>query len=94
MRLTRASVSHAATLIVACMVMACTSPDSEEPGFALQARGGSYVDGSGRLGLAVLATLRDADGSGSWFAAGGDATVVCGRGTFDDRDDLVFTVNP
>jgi hypothetical protein len=24
----------------------------------------------------------------------GDATFVCGGGTFDDRDDLVFAVNP
>jgi hypothetical protein len=28
------------------------------------------------------------------FRYGGDAAVVCGRGTFDDRDDLVFMVNP
>lgn len=48
---------------LALFAAACGSSD---PGsrYALQARLGVYDDGSGRLGLAVLATLRDASGTG------------------------------
>ena len=49
-----------------------------QPGrYALQARLGVYQDGSGRAGLAVLATLRDDTGAGPsvpWSAAVSDAT--------------------
>lgn len=43
----------------------------------------SYTLPSGAV-QAVRAQLRYA----------GDATIVCGAGTFDDRDDLVFAINP
>src|SRR5512133_1708009 len=39
--------------------------------FVLQATGGTYTDGSGRVGLAVLATLRDAGGAGPQVAWSG-----------------------
>lgn len=42
----------------------CAGSDSGGDGYTLQARGGTYVDGTGRLGLAVLTTLRDGDGAG------------------------------
>lgn len=37
---------------------------TDDEGLALQARGGTYVDGTGRLGLALLITLRDDAGVG------------------------------
>jgi hypothetical protein len=48
---------------LATLLVASCGGTSDE-GFALQARGGAYVDGTGRLGLALLATVRDGDGLG------------------------------
>ena len=45
-------------------VLGCGSGRSSSPPYALQARIGTYDDGSGRAGLAVLATLRDGAGNG------------------------------
>jgi len=39
-------------------------PESERDGWVLRLTGGSYSDGSGRVGLALLATLRDEQGRG------------------------------
>ncbi len=52
------------------------SSSAPPPGYALQARLGVYQDGSGRAGLAVLATLRDGAGAGPpapWSASVSDA---------------------
>lgn len=40
------------------------APSSSAPPYALEARLGAYDDGSGRIGLAILATLRDEAGTG------------------------------
>ncbi len=51
---------------------ACGRSSGPPPGYALQARLGVYQDGSGRAGLAMLATLRDGTGAGPpvpWSAA-------------------------
>lgn len=45
------------------LVAAC-GEDPAGPAFELRARVGTYDDGSGRIGLAMLATLRDASGAG------------------------------
>jgi hypothetical protein len=51
-----------------------TQPGTDVPmaaGYALRLRGGAYTDGSGRSGLALLATLRDEHGQGpaeAWSA--------------------------
>lgn len=50
--------------IWAIALVASTACSESGERHALGATGGTYVDGSGRLGLAVLATLRDADGHG------------------------------
>lgn len=53
--------------LLAVTVLGCGGDQTPTPGNlgpALQTRGGAYVDGTGRLGLAVLATLRDAEGAG------------------------------
>lgn len=44
--------------------VACSGGGSTPPPYWLETTGGTYDDGSGRLGLAVLATLRDASGAG------------------------------
>jgi hypothetical protein len=46
------------------LVSGCGPAESDSDRFTLQARGGVYVDGTGQLGLAVLTTLRNADGIG------------------------------
>ncbi len=58
--------AHVTSIVVASAsaVLGLTSCERSDPGYALQARGGTYVDGTGRLGLSVLATIRDADGVG------------------------------
>lgn len=55
---------RAGTAVVVAAALAGCSPSRDEAPYALQARGGTYQDGSGRLGLAVLATMRDAAGEG------------------------------
>lgn len=53
------------SLVVYSALLACGGGgDNRSQPFALQATGGIYDDGSGRTGVAVLATLRDANGSG------------------------------
>ncbi len=60
--------------VAALAAMACgnsSSPPNVGYGYALYAVGGVYDDGSGRLGLAVLSTLRSGSGAGpdaSWTA--------------------------
>lgn len=49
--------------LLAGLLAACGGGSSASP-VALQASLGTYDDGSGRLGLAVIATLRDASGAG------------------------------
>lgn len=56
--------SIARQLVVFTAVAIATGCGRDPDGYALQARGGTYVDGTGRLGVALLATLRDADGAG------------------------------
>jgi hypothetical protein len=53
-------------VVVAAAVAAagCGGRSRPAPAYALQARIGTYDDGSGRIGLAVLATLRDGAGAG------------------------------
>lgn len=79
----------AATPAVLCAALAAalaSGCEPEDPGYALQARGGTYVDGTGRLGLALLATLRDGDGAGpdsSWSGTlSGPAGTVGGAVTY------------
>jgi hypothetical protein len=64
---------RSSAITMAIGIAFCAAPlaacDRAVPGYALQARGGTYVDGTGRLGLTLLATLRDGDGvgpSGNW----------------------------
>jgi hypothetical protein len=57
---------------------ACGGQRSSPPPYALEAVGGSYDDGSGLRGTAVLATLRDAAGAGP--AAGWSGTLSDGTG--------------
>lgn len=64
-------------IVVACAALGLASCRSGES-WALQARGGAYVDGTGRLGVAVLATLRDADGAGPADAWTGSLTGPAG----------------
>lgn len=52
-----------AAAFTASFAAGCGGDPSAER-FTLQARGGTYVDGTGRLGLAVLVTLRDGKGFG------------------------------
>jgi hypothetical protein len=60
--------------------LACARGDrSGSAGYALQARGGTYHDGSGRAGLAVVATLRD-ERTGEGPALPWSATVRDGAG--------------
>lgn len=54
----------AALALALALAAGCAGSDSEGDGYTLQARGGAYVDGSGRLGVALLTTLRDSDGTG------------------------------
>ncbi len=61
MRGSRLATIVVASALAAPCVTGCARSDS---GYVLQARGGTYVDGTGRLGLAVLSTLRDTHGSG------------------------------
>jgi hypothetical protein len=62
-------------VIAACFVAGACSGPGEPPVYALQASGGPYDDGSGRLGLAVVATVRDARGNGP---EGWDAVLLDG----------------
>lgn len=48
-----------------------SSASSPPPPYALRTTGGTYNDGSGRVGLSVLATLRDAGGAGPQAAWSG-----------------------
>ncbi len=57
--------------------LACGGSASPAP-YALEARGGTYSDGSGQPGVAVLATLRDAAGAGP--AAAWNGTLSDGSG--------------
>lgn len=60
----------------ALAAIACGGKSSSAP-WTLEASGGTYNDGSGRLGVAVLATLRDSDGAGPqspWTGALSDAS--------------------
>jgi hypothetical protein len=51
--------------VVLSFALACGGGDGPAaPRYALQARVGTYNDGSGRLGLTLLATVRGADGLG------------------------------
>ncbi len=65
--------------VVAGALAACGGGSSRAGAYALQARAGTYDDGSGRLGLAVLATVRDASGAGP--AAPSSASIADGAGT-------------
>ena len=76
MTATRVALACAA-LVAAAGCSGGSSPAPEAPRWALQARLGVYEDGSGRSGVAVLATLRDAAGAGPaapWSAALSDAS--------------------
>lgn len=66
-------------LFAAASVMAACGHGSspQPPPYALEAVGGTYEDGSGLRGVAVLATLRDATGAGpaaSWSGTLSDGT--------------------
>ncbi len=58
--------AHVTSMVVgsAFAVLGLTTCGRSDPTYSMQARGGTYVDGTGRLGLAVLATIRDEDGVG------------------------------
>src|SRR5690242_12818001 len=74
MRHSRAACAFAA----AAIAVACKGGSDAAPSrYALQAVGGTYDDGSGVPGVAVLATLRDAAGAGpdaSWTGTLADGT--------------------
>ncbi len=75
----------AALACTALLAGACGKSSGPPPGYALQARLGVYQDGSGRQGLAVLATLRDAGGAGPpapWSAAVSDAGSTLAVGEY------------
>lgn len=74
---TRVRGSVGSFAFAAMLAASCGSGSSDE-GFALQARGGTYVDGSGRLGLAVLTTIRNADGGGPALEWSGSLTGPVG----------------
>ena len=62
---------------------ACSGESEPESApYRLAVRGGTYQDASGRIGLAVLATLRDRSGAGP--AEPGTATVSDGSGPLAD----------
>lgn len=66
----------AAVAGISCGGGSSASPSSSAP-YVLQAIGGTYNDGSGRVGLSVLATLRDAGGAGpqaAWSGTLSDGT--------------------
>ncbi len=76
------SVPLVAAFTIALVAPACRD---EADGFALTTRGGTYRDGSGRAGLAILATLRDASGSGPsrpWNATIRDGTGYVASATY------------
>lgn len=75
----RRARSWYAIIPFALAALAACSGESrrESPPYRLAVRGGTYQDGSGRIGLAVLATLRDRSGAGpatSWAATVSDGT--------------------
>jgi hypothetical protein len=61
MRCVGSTAIHICVAVAAGFIAGCSDSPS---GFTLKARGGTYVDGTGRLGLAVLTTLRDGGGAG------------------------------
>ncbi|WP_242360259.1 MULTISPECIES: hypothetical protein [Anaeromyxobacter] len=78
----RARSWSAAVPFALAALAACSGGSSDAGAYRLAARGGTYQDGSGRVGLAVLATLRDASGAGP--AAPGTAAVSDGAGPLAD----------
>ncbi|WP_242393563.1 hypothetical protein [Anaeromyxobacter oryzisoli] len=76
----RTRSSHAARAALGLLLLAgCGSSASGPSPYALQARLGTYDDGSGRLGTALVATLRDANGAGP--SAPWDLTLRNPQGT-------------
>lgn len=74
----RRARSWYAVVPFALAALTACSGDSEAEPYRLAVRGGTYQDGSGRVGLAVLATLRDGRGAGP--ATSGTASVSDGAG--------------
>ncbi len=66
--------------------VACGGSSAQPSPYALQAGAGVYDDGSGRLGLALIATLRDGHGAGpdaAWsFSLGGPAGSLVAQGQY------------
>ena len=61
-------IGRGAALALACALVGCGAPappstPPDQP-FVLNATAGTWSDGSGRMGLALLATLRDDHGAG------------------------------
>jgi hypothetical protein len=76
----RTGDSRVTTAVALTLAVACGGGDAGAPRYAVQARVGTYNDGSGRLGLTLLATVRDEGGSGPAAALPvsvvGDAAVA------------------
>jgi hypothetical protein len=72
-------------ILFAAVASAGCGRSASAPVYSLQASGGTYDDGSGRFGLAVLATARDARGAGpsGWDAVLLDGGVAVARASYD-----------
>src|SRR5512133_3278381 len=68
-----------AAIVCIAAVLAAGCDRAPAPPYALVARAGVYDDGSGRDGLAVVATLRDASGRGPSSTWDGALSSPAGR---------------
>lgn len=74
-----AATAMATAVLALAGIVGCGGHDaSTPPQYALEASGGTYDDGSGQPGIAVLATLRDSGGTGP--AAAWSGTISDGSG--------------
>jgi hypothetical protein len=78
MRAARVTNSVMGSALALALVASCGPAGTREQRFALQARGGAYVDGSGQLGLAILTTLRNGGGIGPQSAWSGSLSGPLG----------------
>lgn len=80
--------ARAACVLFVAFAAACGERSSPAPArYALEAIGGTYNDGSGLPGIAVLATLRDAAGEGpatTWTGTLGDASGTRAEAAYAD----------
>jgi hypothetical protein len=80
--------ARAACVLLVVVAAACGERSSPAPArYALEAVGGTYDDGSGLRGVAVLATLRDAAGAGpatTWTGTLADASGARAQAAYAD----------